>query len=67
MLHLTRKIGQSICLDLPDGRQIKVTCKRLHRTASGQLRAVLGIEAPTDIPIVREEILPRHRRPEVQP
>lgn len=50
MLTLTRKIGESIRI----GEGIVVIVKEVRRN---QVR--LGIEAPSDVPIFREELLVR--------
>lgn len=48
MLVLSRKVGERILL----GDQIRIT---VVRVSGGGVR--LGIEAPSDIPVVREEVL----------
>ena len=57
MLVLTRKLGESIVI----GDRIVVTVVKLDH---GQVR--LGIEAPREIAVFREEIAPR-LHPLVQP
>ena len=57
MLVLSRKLGEKIVID----DQIVVTVVKLEK---GQVR--LGIEAPREIPVFREEIAPR-RQPLIQP
>ncbi|HUT09531.1 MAG TPA: carbon storage regulator [Thermoguttaceae bacterium] len=52
MLVLSRKAGEKILI----GDKIAVTVVRI---APGIVR--IGIEAPQDLPIVREEIKDRHR------
>ena len=47
MLVLSRKVGERILL----GDKIRIT---VVRVAGGGVR--LGIEAPSDVPIVREEV-----------
>lgn len=56
MLILTRDLYESIHI----GRDIKITVMRISRD-----RVHIGIDAPDDIGIVREEIAPYdpHRRP----
>jgi len=49
MLVLSRKLGEKICI----GDNITVTVVDIDR---GKIR--LGIEAPRDIPIYRNELLP---------
>ena len=48
MLVLSRKVGERILL----GDKIKITVVRI---SGGGVR--LGIEAPTDLPVVREEVV----------
>ncbi len=58
MLVLSRKVGEKILI----GDEIVVTVVRL---AQGVVR--IGVEAPVDLPIVREEILKKGtEKPEVQ-
>jgi carbon storage regulator len=49
MLVLSRKLGEKICV----GENICITVVDIDR---GKIR--LGIEAPRDIPIFRQELLP---------
>jgi carbon storage regulator len=49
MLVLSRKLGEKICI----GENICITVVDIDR---GKIR--LGIEAPRDIPIFRQELLP---------
>ena len=56
MLVLTRKVGEKICI----GENIFITVVDIDR---GKIR--LGIEAPRDIPISREELLTRGAKPHV--
>ena len=51
MLVLSRKLGEKIVL----GNSIVLTVVKIDRNS---IR--LGIEAPSDIPVYREEIAPRH-------
>ena len=48
MLVLSRKVGERICI----GNQVTVTVVRI---SSGGVR--LGIEAPADLAVVREELI----------
>lgn len=57
MLVLTRKQGEKIVI----GENISVTVLEID---PGKIR--LGIEAPRDIPIYREELLPRIKGAECQ-
>ncbi len=50
MLVLTRKVGERICID----SSIRIT---VVRVAGDQVR--IGIEAPDDVRILREEVLER--------
>jgi carbon storage regulator len=50
VLVLTRKLGEKVVI----GGHIVVTVTGLHK---GQVR--LGIEAPREVPVFREEIAPR--------
>ena len=54
MLVLSRKIGERIVI----GENIVITVVDIDR---GKIR--LGIEAPRDVPIYREELLPRNDSP----
>lgn len=47
MLMLTRRLGETILI----GDNIKVTVRRVNRN-----QVALGIDAPNDVKIVREEI-----------
>lgn len=50
MLSITRTRGQKVIIPLGDGRTITITASR---------RVRLRIEAPADIPILRDELLER--------
>jgi len=52
MLILTRRIGESIIIELPTGEQIEVTVLGIK---GNQIR--IGTDAPDEISIVREELL----------
>lgn len=55
MLVLSRKLGEKICI----GENIRITVVDVER---GKIR--LGIEAPREIPIFRQELLtPSNERP----
>ena len=58
MLVLTRKRNESAVLDLGDGRTVCVTVLEIRGT-----RVRLGIEAPRDINVVRDELLDREDKP----
>ncbi len=51
MLVLSRKVNECVVLTLPDGREIRVGPVRI---GPNQMR--LGIEAPLDISILRDEL-----------
>lgn len=57
MLALTRRIGESVILTLPDGRRVEVT---ITDKSAGQVR--LGIEAPKDVRIDRDEVFQRREK-----
>ena len=52
MLIVTRRPGESIVIELPDGEQIAITVLEVK---GKQVR--LGTDAPDDVPIVREELV----------
>ncbi|HEV3437761.1 MAG TPA: carbon storage regulator [Gemmata sp.] len=54
MLVLSRKLGEKIFI----GENICITVVDIDR---GKIR--LGIEAPRDVPIYRQELLPLHQQP----
>jgi carbon storage regulator len=58
MLVLSRKLGERICI----GENIYITVVDIDR---GKIR--LGIEAPRDVPIFRQELLPANPNPAVTP
>ena len=51
MLILTRRIGDTLVIELPDGQEIRVTVTSLN---GQQVR--LGTEAPREIKVRREEL-----------
>lgn len=53
MLVLERKKGESIVLDLGDGKKITVKVCEIQ----GYYKTRIGIEAPRDIEIMREELI----------
>lgn len=55
MLVLSRKLGEKIYI----GDNVCITVVDIDR---GKIR--LGIEAPRDVPIYRQELLPVHLRPQ---
>jgi carbon storage regulator len=57
MLVLTRKVGEKILI----GNDIEVT---VVRVAQGAVR--IGVEAPSHLPIVREEIQRQHAKEPVE-
>lgn len=54
MLVLTRKLNDRVLLQYPDGTAVWVTLIEIDR---GRIR--LGFDAPPDVKIYREELLPR--------
>ena len=56
MLVLSRKLGEKICI----GDNIFITVVDIDR---GKIR--LGIDAPRDVPIYRQELLPLNGAPKV--
>jgi carbon storage regulator CsrA len=54
VLAITRRVGESVTIFLPDGRVIEVV---VYETHSRKVR--IGIEAPTDIDILRTELIER--------
>ena len=58
MLVLSRKLGEKICI----GNNICITVVDIDR---GKIR--LGIEAPRDVPVFRQELLPLKGQAPAQP
>ena len=58
MLVLSRKLGEKICI----GENICITVVDIDR---GKIR--LGIEAPRDVPVFRQELLPLKATPAANP
>ena len=52
MLILTRRPGESLIIEPPDGKQIEVTVLEIKGN-----QVSIGTNAPDDIAIVREELL----------
>jgi len=52
MLVLSRSVGELVVMVLPDGRQVTVKVVEVRHT--GKIR--LGITAPEDVPVHRQEI-----------
>lgn len=57
MLILQRKRDEAIVLDLPDGVRVRIVVLSFH----GDTSVRLGIEAPRDVPVFREELLEEMR------
>ena len=55
-LHLSRDLGESFVIVLPDGREVWV---ELRKSWQGGARVV--IDAPRDVVVLREEILEQYR------
>lgn len=58
MLVLSRKLTEAIIITLPDGRNVEI---RVVDIDYGKVR--LGITAPRDVPIMRQELLSEEKRP----
>ncbi len=54
MLVLSRKIGEQLVATMPDGRTMTITVCRVAGN-----RVTLGLNAPADVQIVRQELPPR--------
>lgn len=52
MLVLARSLNESITIQLPDGRSVKVTLARAWRDG-----ARIGIDAPRDVKVLRTELI----------
>ena len=59
MLILDRAQGEDIILDLPDGKQIKVTLLPQNK---GSKKQRIGIEADNDVKIYRNEVYYKYHR-----
>ena len=57
MLALTRRIGESVILTLPDGRRVEFW---ISDKSAEQVR--LGIDAPEDVRIDRNELTGRREK-----
>ena len=57
MLVLSRKLGERIQIETPSGEVIWVSVVDIRR---GKVR--LGVTAPKDVVVVREELLPENER-----
>jgi len=54
MLVLSRKRGERLVLSLPSGGSVTVSVEYL-----GKMNVKLGVEAPDDVEILREELVVR--------
>lgn len=54
MLVIERQPGERVRIELPDGRFVWLTAVRMDR---GRMR--IGIHAPPDCVILREELIPK--------
>ncbi|HEY1189890.1 MAG TPA: carbon storage regulator [Gemmata sp.] len=61
MLVLTRKVGEKITIRTPDGAVIEIMLTNIDGK-----KARIGIEAPREFAIVRNELLPNSSPPEPQ-
>ena len=57
MLKLTRRVGESIVLTLPDGRTVTVTVVDKRRLLSGEESVRIGVTADRSVPVMRQELL----------
>lgn len=57
MLVLERRAGQSLIVTLPDGRGFTIKAVEINNK-----RIKIGIEAPDDVKVVREELLEQKGR-----
>jgi len=64
VLVLTRAVGQTIVCQCPDGTTIRLVVTRIQPDRRSD-RVSIGIEAPSEVLILREELLDpeRGRRP----
>lgn len=58
MLLLSRKVGERIIIPLADGAEVWITLVDIDRG-----KARIGITAPREVPVYREELLGRDQRP----
>jgi len=56
MLKLNRKISESIIITTPTGELIKI-----HLFSSSRSQSTLGIEAPENYTILRDELVDRYK------
>lgn len=54
MLVLTRRLNEAIICEMPDGRRIRL---QVVECRGGRCR--IGIDAPWDVPVYREEVQKR--------
>jgi sRNA-binding carbon storage regulator CsrA len=64
MLVVSRYESEVVVLVLPDGREIRVAITGFGRGAHGRLKARVGIEAPRDVRIWRQELVAQVRERE---
>ena len=64
MLILTRRPAQSIVFILPDGRTANITVMADHGGARIRNQVRLGIDAPDDVIVHREEVYKRIQQDE---
>lgn len=58
MLYLTRYIRETIIVQLGNHRQIGIKVLDIDTNHKGKF-AKIGIEAPKDLVVIREELIPR--------
>jgi carbon storage regulator len=56
MLILKRHVGESIRIPLGDGNEIIVKVTQAVIGPTGKVQVSIGVEAPKDIPVHREEV-----------
>ena len=61
MLMIKRRKYERIRLELPDGRFVWLLVAGLERVEGDRPRAVLGIDAPADVVVLREELIGEER------
>lgn len=62
MLILTRQEGAALILTMPDGREIEFVVCGIEYRGRGRSRVKVGIVAPADVSIVRDELVRRDER-----
>ena len=55
MLKLKRKLNEIISIETPSGERIQI-----HLIESSRSRATIGVDAPADYKIMRDELVDEH-------